>query len=580
MDARRTAYLAAGLILIISGVPLCQAQQPLQPVVSAAPLEQAVLVAWDSLAENSSGHPFSGYRLYRARLLEGPYAAIREWRKSSWTTPVRSFLDVGDDNNDGVIAPTEGLRNELTYFYYLSAFADSVIDPYRPSSETPSETLLVIPRTAPTNYSANPISPGGQTGVQGQIQKPKIIVINKGNFRRLFQGHQLRVTVTTLSTGTEYVIPITIKDDLKSYISTYVLTPGCQIMGDSARPGLREGTFHAANVFTMNAFDVQLGWRFEQLASRLRLDTVVIDNQNSLADTPVFFKDTVARPLVGLGGTSNMLGESRYELEFLPGGVDTVNLQAKQIFNYMNVKITEITGSRELTPGVVNSITSTLPFNNWSVSRYAYNLKGNPNVGIVKLSANRYYYTTALDSSASWEFSNVLGVEDSRVVFDYADKGRALGRNWPRAGYKATKDFAVGDRVQILVLGGARGPFPYQAVFPYRVDTAEVVSPTSEAMNQIRIVPNPYLIHNEAQASVYDPKLRFDYLPEECEIKIYTIALDLVKTIHHQGGAVEYWNLQNEAGTRVGSQLLIARIEAPGGATAVKKFSVVLGNGP
>jgi hypothetical protein len=129
----------------------------------------------------------------------------------------------------------------------------------------------------------------------------------------------------------------------------------------------------------------------------------------------------------------------------------------------------------------------------------------------------------------------------------------------------------------VNVTGGALGPFPYQANFLYSVGAASKVMPTSAALDDIRVVPNPYLIRNEAQISPRDPRLRFDYLPEECEIRIYTVALDLVKVIHHEGGAVEYWDLTNQAGNRVGSQLLLARIESPGGASTIKKFSVVLG---
>ncbi len=63
----------------------------------------------------------------------------------------------------------------------------------------------------------------------------------------------------------------------------------------------------------------------------------------------------------------------------------------------------------------------------------------------------------------------------------------------------------------------------------------------------------------------------------ECTIRIYTIALDLVKTITHSGGSREDWNLQTEGGQLVASQLLLAHIEATNGKTVVKKFAVVVG---
>ena len=74
-----------------------------------------------------------------------------------------------------------------------------------------------------------------------------------------------------------------------------------------------------------------------------------------------------------------------------------------------------------------------------------------------------------------------------------------------------------------------------------------------------------------------NPLIFFNYLPDECTIRIYTIALDLVKTIQHQGGSRAEWNLQTEGGQLVASQLLIAHIEAPNGKQTTKKFAVVVG---
>jgi len=98
---------------------------------------------------------------------------------------------------------------------------------------------------------------------------------------------------------------------------------------------------------------------------------------------------------------------------------------------------------------------------------------------------------------------------------------------------------------------------------------------TDQIMDKIRIVPNPYLVRHEAQRGTTE--LYFNYLPDECTIRIYTIALDLVKTIHHAGSSREVWDLQTEGGQLVASQMLYAYIEAPNGAKTIKKFSVIVG---
>ena len=83
------------------------------------------------------------------------------------------------------------------------------------------------------------------------------------------------------------------------------------------------------------------------------------------------------------------------------------------------------------------------------------------------------------------------------------------------------------------------------------------------------------MVHHEAQRT--QPQLYFNNLPEECEIRIYTVALDLVRVLKHQGGSRQEWDLLTEGGELVASQLLLAHIEAPGGASTVKRFAVIVG---
>lgn len=96
-------------------------------------------------------------------------------------------------------------------------------------------------------------------------------------------------------------------------------------------------------------------------------------------------------------------------------------------------------------------------------------------------------------------------------------------------------------------------------------------------VSEIRIVPNPYVVSHQAQTSIDEPVIYFNYLPEECTIRIYTVGLDLVKEIEHHGGPTATWDLRTEAGQQVASQLYIAHITTPEGRTAIRKFAVITG---
>jgi hypothetical protein len=115
-----------------------------------------------------------------------------------------------------------------------------------------------------------------------------------------------------------------------------------------------------------------------------------------------------------------------------------------------------------------------------------------------------------------------------------------------------------------------------QGVVIQAVPSAAPSSPF--ALDQIRIVPNPYLVTHAAQKSIDQPNLFFNFLPEVCTIRIYTVALDLVAELHHQGGSAESWDLKAQGGQQVASQMFLALIETPQGTRVTKKFAVVIAN--
>ena len=106
------------------------------------------------------------------------------------------------------------------------------------------------------------------------------------------------------------------------------------------------------------------------------------------------------------------------------------------------------------------------------------------------------------------------------------------------------------------------------------VPQAEPSSPYS--LDEVRVVPNPYVVEHAGQKTIEQARLFFNYLPVECTIRIYTVALDLVAELHHQGGSTEQWDLKTQAGQQVASQMFLARIETPQGTSVTKKFSIVL----
>lgn len=103
---------------------------------------------------------------------------------------------------------------------------------------------------------------------------------------------------------------------------------------------------------------------------------------------------------------------------------------------------------------------------------------------------------------------------------------------------------------------------------------------------RVRVVPNPYIITNDWEFNSFDRKLAFTGLPAECEIRIYTMAGDLVKLIKHRAtksdigaqpgelGGTETWNLLNSSDQLIATGVYVFHVKSDVG-EAVGKFAIV-----
>ncbi|HVK38893.1 MAG TPA: hypothetical protein VNA88_10200 [Candidatus Kapabacteria bacterium] len=209
----------------------------------------------------------------------------------------------------------------------------------------------------------------------------------------------------------------------------------------------------------------------------------------------------------------------------------------------------------------------------------------------------RYYVGTVngtddLGNPVTLTFTHRLVVNGADVLLDFAGMASVeppfLPKHLPAT--RPTQDFAAGDKVTIDFTGGTLGlPQPGAKVLVAIPDPKpEIISAetgrnySDEMLEQIRIVPNPYLVSHIGQRANSESVLYFTRLPERCTIEIYTEAGEQLTVIEHESTpdgrrAVNAWDLISKAGRKTASQLLIARIVTPNGAETIKKFSIVVG---
>jgi hypothetical protein len=116
---------------------------------------------------------------------------------------------------------------------------------------------------------------------------------------------------------------------------------------------------------------------------------------------------------------------------------------------------------------------------------------------------------------------------------------------------------------------GGTAPF-YNAY--HMISTPGVARADTTYKLNVKVVPNPYVVFNAWEKSSEQRFVRFTHLPNECTIRIYTVAGDLVKILKHvdtkvqpldQGGT-ETWDFTNESpgstGTAISGQLVASGV--------------------
>ena len=106
-------------------------------------------------------------------------------------------------------------------------------------------------------------------------------------------------------------------------------------------------------------------------------------------------------------------------------------------------------------------------------------------------------------------------------------------------------------------------------------------------LDQIKVVPNPYLVRANWDVSKDYPNIYFTHLPSKCTVRIYTLGGDLIRVLHHETEIAEYgrpdisnngaekWNVRTKYDKRPASGIYVFQVDAPGIGTKIGKFAII-----
>jgi hypothetical protein len=99
----------------------------------------------------------------------------------------------------------------------------------------------------------------------------------------------------------------------------------------------------------------------------------------------------------------------------------------------------------------------------------------------------------------------------------------------------------------------------------------------------INVYPNPYLAYNLNERGLHQENVVFINLPEECTIRIFSTAGQLIRTLEHsevvaagvRAVGTMRWDLRNETNLPVASGFYFAHINVPGVGEKILKLAIV-----
>ena len=180
------------------------------------------------------------------------------------------------------------------------------------------------------------------------------------------------------------------------------------------------------------------------------------------------------------------------------------------------------------------------------------------NSGLPTIDENGYF--TFIDSTV------VDGIE-----YTYSITAYDIGISPETVIYSENSDNFIADTIYYANPDGWARPNGYQSIESPRGTTihdSNFIKITSgykpqSTLDNIKVVPNPYIVHSNYNETEYLSQLRFTNLPNKCTITIFTINGEKVQTINHEsdidGNA--WWNLRTINNQEVAPGLYIFVVE-------------------
>ena len=119
---------------------------------------------------------------------------------------------------------------------------------------------------------------------------------------------------------------------------------------------------------------------------------------------------------------------------------------------------------------------------------------------------------------------------------------------------------------------------PFTGLLTYQFSTEASVTSSKSSLSEIKVVPNPLIVSSGLESNPYESKVMFTHLPSVCDITIYTVSGNIVRTIRHESTSGEgsaYWDTLNKHGQNVAYGVYVYVVKSPNGDIQTGKLMII-----
>lgn len=495
-------------------------EPPPQPIVKATPGDRMIKLSWNNVAENTidpltGEKDFAGYRIYRSTNEAYTWGELTYNDDGSRGPDYIPIADYRKDETTGMIQHTfidSNLVNGIDYWYAVTSYDLG-------DESVPIDPLQSARGRAGEDscaVSARPrTEPAGYQPIQSTVEHRVARGGNQSDGTIAIEAYDENL----LSQNHEYKVTFA-EDTYQTYWNLINTTTGDTLLADQTDQNSNTEISEVVDgiqVLVQNGERTPRAWVQTEFSTG---DTTAAYYQDWGAMAEFFGYPT--------GGDVNF--RSTYEIRFTSSGSEGYSWWDDVSPIQLPFEVWNTTFDRQVIA---------------EIGDMDYDNEWNPEVGDFIVIVNENYDGNAHPEAFPWE--HVWGFR-----FDPTRYGQ------------------TGD---VFTIYGAplNGPDDEFYFTSPSIDAAQA----GEDLDNIKVVPNPYIAHADWETRAGERRIEFTHLPNEATVRIFTMAGDLVVTLEHDDNSgTASWNLESVNEQSIAPGVYFYHVESPYG-EKIGKFAII-----